>query len=115
MCVPPAIGILGAAYSEPSPRKNIVFAAFSAGNPLGFVFGLIVSGICASLASWRAAYIVLAVLWAMFTVHAYFVVPDVENFDRGPIRERLGLLKQFDYVGTILTIFGTGMFTAALT
>ncbi len=35
--VPPAIGILGAAYSVPSKRKNKAFACFSAGNPVGFV------------------------------------------------------------------------------
>jgi hypothetical protein len=48
-------------------------------------------------------------------VHAVWAVPNVENFDRGPLKERLGALKQFDIVGTILTIFGTGIFTAGLT
>ncbi|KAH8681577.1 major facilitator superfamily domain-containing protein [Xylariales sp. PMI_506] len=115
MIVPPAIGILGAAYQTPSKRKNMAFSAFSAGNPLGFVFGLIVCGIASSISSWRAAYIFLSILWAIFTLHAVWAVPNVESFDRGPWRERLGALKRFDYVGTILTIFGTGMFTAGLT
>lgn len=115
MVIPPAIGIMGAAYQVPSKRKNMAFSAFSAGNPLGFVFGLIVSGISASISTWRAAYIVLAILWALFTAHAVWAIPDVESFGRKPFRERVVALKQFDYVGTILTIFGTGMFTAALT
>ncbi|KAH6659576.1 major facilitator superfamily domain-containing protein [Truncatella angustata] len=115
MIVPPAIGILGAAYKTPSKRKNIAFSAFSAGNPLGFVFGLIVCGIASSVSSWRAAYIFLCILWAVFTAHAIWAVPNVENFDRAPLRERVKALKHFDYVGTILTIFGTGMFTAGLT
>lgn len=46
MVVPPAGGILGAAYGKPSKRKNMAFAAFSAGNPTGFVFGSITCGIC---------------------------------------------------------------------
>jgi MFS family permease len=115
MVVPPAIGIMGAAYKAPSKRKNLAFSAFSAGNPLGFVFGLITCGVASSIFNWRAAYIFLSILWAVFTVFAFWAVPNVESFDRGPLKERLGALKQFDYVGTILTIFGTGMFTAALT
>ncbi|KAI0152458.1 MFS general substrate transporter [Hypoxylon sp. NC0597] len=115
MVVPPAIGILGAAYATPSKRKNMAFSAFSAGNPLGFVFGTIICGIATQLSSWRAAFITLCIIWAVFTAHAIWAVPNVENFDRAPLRQRLSTLKQFDYVGTILTIFGTGMFTAGLT
>ncbi|KAI0171796.1 MFS general substrate transporter [Hypoxylon sp. FL1284] len=115
MVVPPAIGVLGAAYTNPSKRKNLAFSAFGAGNPLGFVFGIILCGIATQLSSWRTAYIVLCIIWAILTVHAVWAVPNVENFDRAPFRERLASLKQFDYVGTILTIFGTGMFTAGLT
>lgn len=55
MVVPPAMGILGAAYKTPSRRKTSAFAAFSAGNPLGFVFGSIVCGVASSVSSWRAA------------------------------------------------------------
>ncbi|KAI1342388.1 MFS general substrate transporter [Xylariaceae sp. FL0016] len=115
MVVPPAIGILGAAYAAPSKRKNAAFSAFSAGNPLGFVFGTILCGVATQLSSWRAAFVMLCIIWAVFTVFAFWAVPNVENFDRAPLRERLGALKQFDYFGTILTIFGTGMFTAGLT
>ncbi|KAI2624148.1 MFS general substrate transporter [Hypoxylon sp. NC1633] len=115
MVVPPAIGILGAAYTSPSRRKNLAFSAFSAGNPLGFVLGTILCGIATQLSSWRASFIVLCIIWAIFTVHAVWAVPSVENFDRAPLRQRLGALKKFDYVGTILTIFGAGMFTAGLT
>ncbi|KAI1470651.1 MFS general substrate transporter [Daldinia caldariorum] len=115
MVVPPAIGILGAAYATPSKRKNLAFSAFSSGNPLGFVFGTIVCGIVTQLSSWRAAFIVLCVVWALFTIHAFWAVPNVENFDRAPLKERLSVLKQFDIVGTILTISGTGLFTAGLT
>lgn len=49
MVVPPAGGILGAAYGKPSKRKNLAFAAFSAGNPVGFVLGSITCGIATML------------------------------------------------------------------
>lgn len=57
MVVPPAGGILGAAYGRPSKRKNLAFAAFSAGNPVGFVLGSITCGVATmlfnvSLAEW---------------------------------------------------------------
>lgn len=115
MVVPPAIGILGAAYASPSRRKNVAFSAFSSGNPLGFAFGTILCGIAVQLSSWRAAFILLCIIWAVFTALAVWAVPSVESFDRAPFRERLGALRRFDYVGTILTVFGTGMFTAGLT
>lgn len=53
MVVPPAGGILGAAYEKPSKRKNMAFAAFSAGNPTGFVLGSITCGIATMLFSVR--------------------------------------------------------------
>lgn len=58
MVVPPAGGILGQAYGAPSKRKNMAFAAFSAGNPTGFVFGSITCGIATMLfnVSRRAAW-----------------------------------------------------------
>ncbi|KAI0206484.1 major facilitator superfamily domain-containing protein [Astrocystis sublimbata] len=115
MVVPPAIGILGAAYATPSKRKNAAFSSFSAGNPLGFVFGTILCGVATQLFNWRAAFILLAIIWAAFTGFAFWAVPNVETFEKAPLRERLGALKQFDYLGTVLTILGTGMFTAGLT
>lgn len=51
MVVPPAGGILGAAYEKPSKRKNMAFAAFSAGNPTGFVLGSITCGVATMLFS----------------------------------------------------------------
>lgn len=62
MVVPPAGGILGAAYGRPSKRKNLAFAAFSAGNPVGFVLGSITCGVATmlfnvSLAEWPSPYI----------------------------------------------------------
>ncbi|KAK7754053.1 hypothetical protein SLS62_003899 [Diatrype stigma] len=130
MVVPPAIGILGAAYARPSRRKNVAFSAFSSGNPLGFAFGTILCGVAVSLSSWRAAFVLLCIIWAVFTVIAVWAVPGaVESFGGGgsgsnshtaappqpPFRERLGALRHFDYVGTVLTVFGTGMLTAGLT
>ncbi|KAI5463380.1 major facilitator superfamily domain-containing protein [Mariannaea sp. PMI_226] len=117
MVVPPAIGILGAAYSVPSRRKNWAFAAFSAGNPLGFAMGSIAGGIAARIFDWRASFILLAIIWAVMAVASIWVVPgNVEAFEPAPFKERLKIaLEQFDLVGTMLTVLGVGLLTAALT
>jgi MFS family permease len=117
MVVPPAIGILGAAYETPSKRKNLAFSAFSAGNPLGFVFGSIISGLATMVLNWRASFVLIAILWVLFTVLAYFTVPSVEAFPANqPFRERAAkFVKTFDFLGTVLTILGTGLLTAAIT
>lgn len=116
MLVPPAIGILGAAYSEPSQRKNWAFACFSAGNPLGFALGSIVCGIAARIFNWRAGFILMAIIWAILGVASIWILPSVEAFEPAPFKTRLRVaLKRFDSLGTVLTVLGIGMLTAALT
>jgi MFS family permease len=151
--VPPAAGILGAAYATPSRRKNVVFACLSSGNPLGFVAGSLVSGIAVRVGgNWRAAYVVLAIIAAAWAAVGVWAVPSesavagenparassvVESGSRHGIggdrkrwnlparawravrrwevRKAAAVLKRFDAVGTVLTILGTGLFTASLT
>lgn len=117
MLVPPAIGIMGAAYDVPSKRKNLAFSAFSAGNPLGFVFGSVISGVAAMVFDWRASYVLIAILWVVFTVAAVWTIPKVEAYPAGiRLPERMReFVRTFDFVGTVLTILGTGLLTAAIT
>ena len=115
--VPPAIGILGAAYRAPSRRKNWAFACFSAGNPLGWAMGSLTCGLAVRLFDWRAAFFLLAIVWALMAVAAVWVVPGgVEAFEPAPLKKRLGLLlRRFDSLGTLLIVLGVGLFTASLT
>jgi MFS family permease len=73
--VPPASGILGVAYGKPSKRKNAAFACFSAGNPLGFVFGTVFGGIAAYIFNWRATFWLIALIFLAFTIIGIFTVP----------------------------------------
>ncbi|EHK17309.1 uncharacterized protein TRIVIDRAFT_195256 [Trichoderma virens Gv29-8] len=95
--VPPAIGILGAAYSEPSKRKNWAFACFSAGNPVGFGLGSIIMEISAKIFDWRAGFFFFTILWGLLTIVL------------------TAALKKLDIIGIALTIVGVGLFTTALT
>ena len=109
--VPPAVGILGVAYGKPSKRKNAAFACFSAGNPLGYVFGTIFGGLAANLFNWRAAFYLIAIIFLAFTIIGYFTIPK-DWTDKEPLN--WVAVKRFDILGTILTIGGIGMFSAAL-
>lgn len=110
--VPPAVGALGAAYEYPSKRKNIAFSCFSAGNPLGFVGGAIISGVAARLYNWRASYWALAGVYVVFSVMTVWTVPaDTHS------REKISweALKKFDLVGSMLIVTGLGLFSSSLT
>lgn len=109
--VPSAVGMLGAAYEKPSKRKNYAFAYFSAGNPLGFVFGTLFSGIATHLFNWRASFWLLAIIYLVITVLAFFIVP---NDDSSMERPSAQTLKKFDIGGTLLTVTGIGMFSSSL-
>ncbi|KAK3996780.1 major facilitator superfamily-domain-containing protein [Cladorrhinum sp. PSN332] len=118
MVVPPAIGIMGAAYGKPSKRKNLAFSAFAAGNPLGFVFGCILSGVVTqATGDWRWTFRLIAILWAVFTFMGWWTVPKVETYPEGMrFKERGNIFaKKFDLVGTVLTVFGTGILSAGIT
>ncbi|THY14882.1 putative transporter [Aureobasidium pullulans] len=109
--VPPAQGLLGTIYEKPSRRKNAAFACFSAGNPLGFVFGTIFSGIASDLFNWRASFFLLAIIYLVFSALAMFTVPK-DTTNKEPFNWTT--VKKLDPVGVVLTIAGVGMFCAAL-
>ncbi|KAE9972043.1 hypothetical protein EG328_005265 [Venturia inaequalis] len=72
--VPTALGIIGQTI-PPGKTKNFAFAAYGAGAPLGAVFGNLLSGLIAEYASWKFVFWVLAMLSAICTVVAFFVIP----------------------------------------
>jgi MFS family permease len=109
--VPPAQGMLGVVYQRPSRRKNRVFGCFSAGNPLGYVFGTIFSGLATQIFNWRASFWLLAIVYLVVTVVAMFTVP---NDSTGKVSINEETLKRLDLPGTAMTILGIGMFCAAL-
>ena len=111
--VPPAIGKLGAVYEKPSRRKNWAFACFSAGNPVGFAIGGFLSGVATAVSSWRVAFWAMAVIFAVFTVIAWFTVP--EDSEQDTSKFNLETLRSFDLLGAFLAVVGMAMFTAGLT
>ncbi|CZS92013.1 related to aminotriazole resistance protein [Rhynchosporium graminicola] len=106
---PPAIGILFAIYPQ-GKRRNTVTGALGVGNPLGFVLGSISSGIATKYASWRFSFVVIAIFFFILAGATIWTVPAVPRTGNAGI-----LVKQFDYLGTFLTVAGLACLTAALT
>ncbi|KAF2688985.1 major facilitator superfamily MFS-1 [Lentithecium fluviatile CBS 122367] len=109
--VPPAQGMLGIIYAKPSKRKNRVFGCFSAGNPLGFVFESIFSGLATQIFNWRASFWLLAIVYLVVSGVAAFTVPN-DRTEKTKITSET--VKRLDLPGTAMTILGIGMFCAAL-
>jgi MFS family permease len=109
--VPPAQGMLGVIYEKPSQRKNRAFGCFSAGNPMGFIFGTILAGLFTQLFNWRAGFFLLAIVYFCISVVATFTVPK-DTIPKQTLNSET--IKKLDLPGTALTIFGIGMFCAAL-
>lgn len=66
---------------------------------------------------WRASFYFIAIIFAVFFLHALWAVPSVEAFEPGePLKQRLyTFARKFDALGAALILFGTGMFTAGIT
>ena len=105
--IPAALGILGSAY-PPGQRKNKVFATFSAGNPSGWVIGLIIGGLLTSYSSWRWGFRVVAIMSGLITVLAFIYIP--KDAPRDPARRG----EKVDWLGALFVICGTGGICYAL-
>ncbi|KAI9744291.1 MAG: hypothetical protein M1818_002443 [Claussenomyces sp. TS43310] len=111
--VPPAVGTLGAVYVKPSKRKNAAFGCFSAGNPIGFAGGALMTGVVMKIFDWRASFWFLAIVYALFTLLTIWTVPTGPNHVRAKFN--FETLKKFDILGTLLAILGIAMFSSSLT
>jgi MFS family permease len=106
---PPAIGTLFATYPA-GKRQNLAAGALGSGNPVGFIFGSISSGLVTKYYSWRASFIVISIFFVIMTALAIWTMPSIPR--SGNVKTEL---KRFDWLGTFLTITGLALFCAALT
>jgi len=72
--LPNGIAILGRAY-EPGVRKQMVFSAFGAMAPSGFIVGAFISSVFAEFVWWPWGYWVMAMLCLVFGVASMFLIP----------------------------------------
>ncbi|TLD26170.1 MFS general substrate transporter [Venturia nashicola] len=106
--VPTALGIIGQTI-PPGKTKNFAFAFYGAGAPLGAVFGNILSGLIGEYISWKWTFWVLAMLAAICTTVAIFVIPPPP----APLQDTTKLT--VDWIGGALITIGLLVLLFALT
>ncbi|KAG9006694.1 hypothetical protein FRB94_014149 [Tulasnella sp. JGI-2019a] len=108
LLAPAGTGILGAVF--PTGRvKTMAFASLGAGQPIGFIVGLVLGGIFAH--KWRALYWLLAALSACLGVQAIFSLPPDIRLSKKQIFDQL---KAFDWMGSGLSAIGVTCLIFAL-
>jgi MFS family permease len=73
-CLPNAIAILGRTY-RPGVRKQMMFSAFGATAPTGFVIGAVFSSLLAQFAWWPWAFWVTAIVCVILAVLGLLLIP----------------------------------------
>ncbi|KAJ7888691.1 major facilitator superfamily-domain-containing protein [Mycena olivaceomarginata] len=104
---PAGIGIITSHFPA-GPRRNTAFGILGAGQPLGYILGLVLGGILSeSRATWRAIFYVQAGLGALFFILGLFCL------DKQPTSDKL-YGKGLDWGGALLSTAGLGLLTYSL-
>ncbi|KAJ7794105.1 major facilitator superfamily-domain-containing protein [Mycena olivaceomarginata] len=103
---PSGLGLFSA-FFPPGPKRNKAYGVLGAGQPLGFILGLILGGILAeSKATWRAVFYIQSGLGVFFVVLGFlFLVkqPSTQRYTKG-----------LDWGGALLSAAGIGLLTYSL-
>ncbi|KAK7063775.1 MFS general substrate transporter [Favolaschia claudopus] len=103
---PSGLGLF-AAFFPPGGKRNKAYGVLGAGQPLGFILGLIFGGILAeSKATWRAVFYIQSGLGLLFVLLGFFClskVPSAPQYNKG-----------IDWGGALLSCIGIGLLTYSL-
>ncbi|KAL6904359.1 major facilitator superfamily domain-containing protein [Trichoderma evansii] len=111
--VPTAIGILGVTF-PPGKAKNYAFSTYSAGAPLGSVFGNILSGFVAQYSNWKWVFGVLAIMGGVISVCGMLFIPPTPPPAAAASKTKLGP-RSVDWIGATLITVGLLALMFALT
>lgn len=96
-CMPTAVGIITSTFQSGKAR-NVAFATFGGGSPIGFATGLVLGGIFVQTVGWRTGYYLACGANALVFLMAFVTIPKVEA--RGDVWHRLK--NDLDWVGVAL-------------
>jgi len=100
---PASVALLSSMF-EAGPKRDKAFAFLGAGQPLGFISGLVLGGVLAnSSATWRAILYIQTGLGVMFCVLGWFYVDGLKLPPR--------YVKGLDWGGAFLCTAGVGLLT----
>ncbi|KAG8948059.1 hypothetical protein FRC04_010101 [Tulasnella sp. 424] len=106
---PAGAGILGATFPPGSRIRTIAFASLGAGQPIGYIVGLVSGGILSS--KWRSLYWLLSGLSAGLGITALYSLPPDVHLTRSRM---ISQLKEFDWIGSLLSSIGATSLIFAL-
>lgn len=116
ICVPGAVGIVGATYHRYNKRKAMAFAVIGGMATTGFLGGILLGGICAQLLTWRWLFYITAIINGIMIASALFIVPKAAGEeDNHPPEENRQKWKEIDWWGQILSISGLVLLAFSLT
>ncbi|KAI1245072.1 hypothetical protein MGN70_011960 [Eutypa lata] len=111
MCLPTAMSLLSA-YLPRGKRRNIGFAFFSAGQPLGYSIGLLLGGFFVDSIGWRYGwYLSACVAFAVLTIGVLGLPKRPGGVGSGRLRR---ILFGIDWVGAVLASASLAMFSYVL-
>lgn len=111
MCLPTAMSLLSA-YLPRGKRRNIGFAFFSAGQPLGYSIGLLLGGFFVDSIGWRYGwYLSACVAFAVLTIGILGLPKRPDGVGSGRLRR---ILFGIDWVGAVLASASLAMFSYVL-
>lgn len=94
-------------HFAPGPRRNQAFGVLGAGQPIGFILGLVLGGILTqSRATWRAIFYFQAGLGVFFTVLGWLAL--------GEEKPEKKYTKGLDWGGALLSSAGVALLTYSL-
>ncbi|KUJ13896.1 putative aminotriazole resistance protein [Mollisia scopiformis] len=108
--VPASLAILGSVYRD-GHRKNLAFALYAAGAPVGFTVGGVFAALLAQLAEWSWSYYSTAIVCAGLAGLASFAIPPI--CDKETTIPSSEGKNQFDYWGAFTGISGLILFNFA--
>ena len=109
MLVPCALALLGSIYKA-GPRKNLAFALYAAGAPVGFSVGAVFAALLAQLAAWPWMFYVTCIVECMYVVAALAFVPELRREDE---KEDWSKRRKFDWQGALSGTSGLVLFNVA--
>ncbi len=96
-CMPTSIGLITTNF-QAGRGRNIAFACFSGGQPIGYALGLVAGGLFVDSIGWRYGYYLSCAMNGMIFIAAFFTLPASIT----PSGKRRRLLKDIDWVGVTI-------------
>ncbi len=109
LCLTTAVGIISNSFpASQGQRRNIAFASVGAGQPVGYIVGLVLGGLFVGSVGWRVAYYLAAGLnIALFLAAAWGLPRDGCSSSRQLILLRLR--REIDWIGAGIATTSLGM------